>query len=96
MVSATSSDMLTKKVRYTSGTGSSRTIWAATMRKTYFPNPFPDGFYTGNATEEQQVGLPENYYAWQWGDALFVVLDPYWPTSGKGNESWSRTSILLT
>jgi len=23
------------------------------------------------------MGKPENYYAWTWGDALFVILDPY-------------------
>jgi hypothetical protein len=50
------------------------TIW----RKFYYPNPFPNGFYTGN-TENEPWGIsqPENYYAWSWGDALFVVLDVY-------------------
>ena len=23
------------------------------------------------------MGYPEDYYAWEWGDALFVVLDPF-------------------
>ena len=50
------------------------TLW----RKYYYSNPFPDGFYTGNTqTEPNGIGLPENYYAWEWGDALFVVLDAY-------------------
>jgi hypothetical protein len=49
------------------GKADNRTIWAANTRKTYFPNPFPDSFYTGNSTEEKHVGLPENYYAWEWG-----------------------------
>ena len=47
-------------------------------RKTYFPNPQPDGFYSGNTAVEKFVGLRENYYAWTLGNALFVVLDPYW------------------
>lgn len=25
----------------------------------------------------------ENYYIFHWGDALFVALDPYWPTTGR-------------
>jgi phosphodiesterase/alkaline phosphatase D-like protein len=63
-------------------------------RKLYFPNPVPDGFYTGNeddlpAAFATATGSPdhEDYYAWTWGDALFVVLDPYhysmtWPSEG--------------
>ena len=26
----------------------------------------------------EHVGNPRDYYAWEWGDALFVTLDPYW------------------
>jgi hypothetical protein len=53
-------------------------VWGTLWRKYYYPNPFPDGFYTGNATQESHgIGLPENYYAWTWGDALFIVLDVY-------------------
>ncbi len=50
------------------------TIW----RKFYYPNPYPNGFYSGN-TENEPWGIstPENYYAFTWGDALFVVLDVY-------------------
>lgn len=47
-------------------------------RKKYYPNPFPNGFYTGDTIPENfGMNLPENYYAWTWGDALFVVLDVY-------------------
>lgn len=47
-------------------------------RKKYYPNPYPDGFYTGNTTPEGfGMDLPENYFAFTWGDALFVVLDVY-------------------
>jgi predicted phosphodiesterase len=68
-------------------------VWANLMRKRYFPNPVPDGFYTGDATPHPQAGLLEDYYAWQWGDALFVVLDPYWFTQrerGRG-DNWKRS-----
>lgn len=50
------------------------TLW----RKFYYPNPYPNSFYSGNTDNEPYgVGNPENYYAWNWGDALFVVLDVY-------------------
>jgi len=50
------------------------TLW----RKYYYPNPFPNRFYSGNNTVEPYgIGNPENYYSWTWGDALFVVLDVY-------------------
>lgn len=53
-------------------------IWGTKSRKFYYPNPFPNEFYSGNQTEEPfGVGSPENYYAWKWGDALFIVLDVY-------------------
>jgi len=40
------------------------------------------------------VGLRENYYAWTWGDALFVVLDPYINTLNKPEkegDGWNFT-----
>jgi hypothetical protein len=50
------------------------TIW----RKFYYSNPFPNGFYSGNMDNEPWgISSPENYYAFTWGDALFVVLDVY-------------------
>jgi hypothetical protein len=59
-------------------------IWDTQERKKYFLNPAPDGsFYTGDSTNHDFVGLRENYYSWQWGDALYIVLDPYWYTSPK-------------
>lgn len=63
-------------------------------RKKYFPNPYPDGFYSGNsANESYGIGHPENYYAWTWGDALFVVLDVYryqsQSTSKPGGWDWT-------
>ncbi|HQV67372.1 MAG: T9SS type A sorting domain-containing protein [Saprospiraceae bacterium] len=69
-------------------------IMATQWRKFYYPNPYPDGFYTGNTDiEPYGIGNPENYYAWTWGDALFVVLDVYrdqCDTSAKpGGWSWT-------
>lgn len=53
-------------------------IWGTQWRKYYYPNPYPNSFYSGNDdVEPYGVANPENYYAWTWGDALFVVLDVY-------------------
>lgn len=62
---------------------------AALIRKTYFPNPFPNQFYSGNTVSEPMVGIRENYYAWEWGDALFVVIDPYMYTKSKPEWGWT-------
>ena len=59
------------------GTAQCLATWAALQRTTYFPNPIPDLFYSGNASPLRYVGAPQNYYAWEWGDALIVVLDPF-------------------
>ncbi len=56
-------------------------IWATNARKLLYPNPAPDDFYTGNEDVLPWVGLREDYYAFEWGDALFVVLDPFWYTN---------------
>ena len=63
--------------RYDDGSPDSLAVWSNAVRKKYFPNPVPDNFYTGDSTSKAPSGLLENYYAWTWGDALFVVLDPY-------------------
>ena len=74
--------------------------WASTTRKSLFPNPAPNDFYSGNQQQEPVIGLPENFYAWQWGDAQFIVLDPYRYTTGKrrggGKPSRSRNDIQGT
>ncbi|MGI9159037.1 MAG: DUF1566 domain-containing protein [Saprospiraceae bacterium] len=65
------------------GTANNVAVYGTNDRKKYFLNPAPDGFYTGDNTNHPFVGLRENYYAWHWGDALFIVLDPYWYTALK-------------
>ena len=60
------------------GTANNVAVWAQNARNRLFPQPAPDGFYSGNSEVVPFVGLLRNYYAWEWGDALFVVIDPYW------------------
>ena len=53
-------------------------IYGTQWRKFYYPNPFPNSFYTGDTLHEAYgIGQAQNYYAWTWGDALFVVMDVY-------------------
>lgn len=69
--------------------------WATTTRKRYLPNPYPNGFFTGNSQREVEVGLPENYYQFEWGDAQFIVLDPFRHTTtrtrGGSSDNWYWT-----
>ncbi len=60
------------------GTPNNPAIWAGNARNIYFSQPAPDGFYTGDKEPVEFVGLIRDYYAWTWGDALFVTIDPYW------------------
>ena len=60
------------------GTPENVAVWAQNARNAFFPQPAPDGFYSGNGEAVPYIGLLRNYYAWAWGDALFVVIDPYW------------------
>lgn len=55
--------------------------WAREQRDAFFATP--------------SDGAPQrgNYYAWDWGDALFVTLDPFWETGRSRNREdyWNRT-----
>lgn len=78
--------------RLTRDGADSLAVWSNGMRKRYFTNPIPDAFYSGNAKPDQWAGPLQDYYAWTWGDALFVVLDPYWHGSGRRGEApWELT-----
>ena len=71
------------------GTANNLPVWAANTRMLYYPNPLPDSFYSGNTKPEPYVGLRENYYSWEWGNSLFIVLDPYWYTKSKPDWGWT-------
>ncbi|MBI5691124.1 MAG: metallophosphoesterase [Verrucomicrobia bacterium] len=60
------------------GTPNNVAVWAQNARNLYYAQPAPDEFYSGNSELIEHIGLLRNYYAWEWGDALFVTLDPYW------------------
>jgi len=76
------------------GTPDNVAVWASSIRTAYYPNPIPDGFYSGMTQEENFVGLRQSTSAWEWGDALLVVLDPYWYTTrkpGSSKDNWDWT-----
>lgn len=60
------------------GTPNNVAVWAQNARNTHYSEPAPDTFYSGNTEEVPFIGKLRNYYAWTWGDALFVTIDPYW------------------
>jgi Calcineurin-like phosphoesterase len=87
------------------GTPNNPAVWAGVSRNRYYPNPAPDGFYTGDKEPVEFVGQLRDYYAWTWGDALFVTLDPYWhspevvdnrlgegPNAGQKKEAQPRSA----
>lgn len=71
--------------------GESLAVWSTIARKQIIANPQPNGFYTGNNDVIPEFGLRGDYYAWEWGDALFVVIDPYWYTKANPGNDWNWT-----
>lgn len=75
-----------------SSTANTLPIWATLARKRYFLNPLPGSFYTGDLQVEPFTGERAAWYAWTWGNALFIALDPFWnskTTSSK--DGWNLT-----
>lgn len=87
------------------GTANNVAVWAQNARNSLFSQPAPDeNFYTGDAQPVAHIGLLRDYYAFTWGDALFVVIDPYWHSpqtvdnqfgadrdNKKGRDLWNIT-----
>ena len=67
-------------------------IWATLARQKYFLNPGPSNFYSTDTVTDIWTGQRSSWYAWTWGDALFVALDPYWNTlKSPTNDPWTQT-----
>ncbi|MCC6488828.1 MAG: metallophosphoesterase [Candidatus Hydrogenedentes bacterium] len=68
--------------------------WSHGRRTSLFPNPIPSAFYSGNAIRLEPLGYLQDYYAWRWGDAQFIVLDPYWfsqEQNGRSKDPWDKS-----
>lgn len=75
------------------GTPNNLAIWTTLARKRYYPNPEPNAVYTTPQVPEPIVGSRQHPYAFRWGSALFVVLDPFWFTVSqpKQGNRWTWT-----
>ncbi|MEI6245761.1 MAG: metallophosphoesterase family protein, partial [Acidobacteriota bacterium] len=63
------------------------TAWSSAMRKKYFPPVVSNTFYSAGPAAL-------DYYAWTWGDAEFIVLDPFNDTRQKPRDDadgWAWT-----
>ena len=74
-------------------------IWSTQLRQLYYPNPAPNSFYSGATAPDATLGaaaVRDSYFAWTWGDAVFIVLDPFWytlvkPQPNDPNSNWNWT-----
>ena len=83
-----------EKPRGRNGSPDDMAAWANALRTRYFPNPVPGDFYSGNGTRSAAGAFLENYYAWEWGGALFVVLDPFRSGQPRGGQRDNWTTSL--
>jgi hypothetical protein len=80
----------------TGGAAGTLAEWSRRARTFHFANPGDGGFDSGNA-EADEAGAPRgNYYAFEWGGALFVVIDPFAytmrkPTQYTDADMWNWT-----
>ncbi|MBC7913293.1 MAG: metallophosphoesterase [Pyrinomonadaceae bacterium] len=58
------------------GTENCLAAWSARARRKFIPNPIPDSFYTGNQSSLKGEKA-QNYFAFEWGDVLFLTLDVF-------------------
>ncbi len=75
------------EVGYANDGPNSMSPWSFAERTRYFPAPeIMDGgdgkaMYSGRTSYAKGQGA--NYYEFTWGDAQFIVLDPFWFTTAK-------------
>ncbi len=74
------------------GSAQNLSVWATQARQRHFANPKPGIFYRGDSLQEPWVGERAAWYSWQWGDALFIVLDPFWNSLAQASkDGWNLT-----
>ena len=70
-------------------------VWGAGAREQYYACPIPGGFYSGAANIDYYQQEPrDGYYAFEWGDALFIMIDPFWYSDQgvvKSSDPWTWT-----
>ena len=78
------------------GTTTNPAVFAGFARNTYFPLPTQNEFYSVDPTQVDGVGYLSDYYSFEWGDALFVVIDPYWHSDNPVDNSTAKASAGTT
>ncbi|MEY3887660.1 MAG: hypothetical protein RL650_1752 [Pseudomonadota bacterium] len=78
------------------GTPNNVAVWAQNARNSLYSQPAPNSFYSGNLEQVPFIGLLRNYFAWNWGDALFVVIDPYWDSPVPVDNQFGGTTKRLS
>lgn len=79
------------------GTSNNAAVLAAKARNNFYPLPAPSSFYSGDTEKIEKIGYLKDYYAFNWGDALFVVIDPYWHSETPAdNTAGSKDKIDRT
>ncbi|MCX6055823.1 MAG: metallophosphoesterase [Chloroflexi bacterium] len=82
---------------FKSGNTAELPLWSTELRHTYYPNPIINDFYNGSKLTDPALGaVRDGYYSWTWGEALFIVLDPFWNTTEKpkpdeADSNWNWT-----
>jgi hypothetical protein len=70
-------------------------VWGVQARQFYYPCPVANNFYSMATTPDPYTGGPRDaYYAFTWGDALFIALDPFWYTCqgvAHNKDPWTWT-----
>ena len=81
---------------YARGDADAMAPWSYALRTRYFPPPAimdnadAKAMYSGCTTYGKGQGA--NYYEFTWGDAQFIVLDPFWFTNEKARGPGGRGS----
>jgi len=66
--------------------------WAQIARNQFYSEPAPDSFYSGMTNDTLPgIGSLRSCYAWTWGDALFVTLDPYWYSTNSVDTAYAES-----
>ena len=69
--------------------------WSFAQRTMHFPPPEtgsgPAAMYTGRTSWGDDGG--GNWFAFHWGPALCIVLDPFWPTTQKARGGGSEVEL---
>ncbi len=77
-------------------------LWATTARKNFYSNGITSSstFYSGDTASDPTFSTyyAQNvqraaYYSWEWGDALFVVLDPYMNSTKIPSEDKTKNGV---